>query len=510
MKEDEVVRQVEARLRADLGMITPWLAAMDAAGRTDTADPALARRMLDAGLEGLEDLGADRLTAGALARRQGQTLERYFLRVIEHEDHGRDHLGLPPPIARPATIQAPALPGTNDAIAALLAEVREQQAATNARLAELAAAKAANQGPLFSAAADAYIRPLREANGEDNEEIRYLRHRKAVFIAICGDKPVASYTRQDLQHFVNEVRHLPPNISKRRGYDIARTLEYIAKAKKDGSPGLSENTLKLTYLSRVRTILRDGCAEAGIPFPLENIVTRIPKDVRKARQRLTPDEEALGRVFRAGVATGSMVEAMMPLLGYLTGRRIGLLAFLRREDIHRHHGCWVTLPRDAVFKDGRWQLVPLKTEESRQSFVLHGFLDEIGFIDWARREPGFLFEALHSALDPASKRMARLFRNAGVDPELFKMFHGLRHARIDRDRELKLDSRISRKQVGHEIADVHEDYGVQGMNRTETQTVASMALPESLDLSIFRGLDFDALAAVRPKRGRPPKARRPS
>lgn len=218
-----------------------------------------------------------------------------------------------------------------------------------------------------------------------------------MFIAICGDKAVASYTRKDLQHFVNEVRYLPPNI-----------------------------------------------------------------------------------------------------------------AYLRREDIQRHHGCWVTLPRDAVFKDGRWQLVPLKTEESRQSFVLHEFLAEIGFIDWARREPGFLFESLHSALDPAdtaSKRMARLFRNAGVDPDIFKMFHGLRHARIDRDRELKVDSRISRKQVGHEIADVHEDYGVQGMSRTETQTVASIALPENLDLSIFRGLDFDALAAVRPKRGRPPKAR---
>jgi len=334
MKEDEVVRQVEARLRPDLGMITPWLAALDAAGRTYAADPALARRMLDAGLEGLEDLGADRLTGGALARRQGQALERYFLRVIEHEDHGRDHLGLPPPIARHVPAQAPALAGTNDAIAAILAEVREQQVATNARLAELVAAKAEKLGPLFSEAAEAYVAQIQAANGEDHEEIRYLRHRKAVFIAICGDKPVASYTREDLQDFVNEVRHLPPNISKSRDYDLARTLEYIAEAKKAGTPGLAENTLRHTYLSRIRTILRDGCVAAGIAFPLENVATRIPKDVRKARQRLTPDEEALGRVFRAGVATGSMVKAMMPLLGYLTGRRSSLRGPTRAPSSH--------------------------------------------------------------------------------------------------------------------------------------------------------------------------------
>ncbi len=57
--------------------------------------------------------------------------------------------------------------------------------------------------------------------------------------------------------------------------------------------------------------------------------------------------------------------------------------------------------------------------------------------------------------------------------------------------------------LGHETSDVHEGYGTQGMNRTETRTVASIPLLEDLDLSIFHGLDFEGLAAVRPKRGRP-------
>lgn len=508
MEEEQVVRQVETRLRSDYRLMLPFLAALDAAGRTDAADPVLARRMLDAGLEGLEDLTTDRVTGGALASRQGPALERYFLRVIEHEDHARDHLGLPPPVVRLAPSHAPASQGTDPSIIAMLTAMREEQAATNARIAELTAAKAENQGPLFSDAADAYMARLREANGEDDEEIRYLRHRKAIFITLCGDKPVASYTRDDLQKFVNEVRHLPPNISKRRDYDIRQTLTYIAEAKEAGTPGLSEATLRNTYLSRVRTILKDGCTGARIPFPLENVVTPLPKDVRKPKVRLTPDAEALDRVFRAGLETGSLVEAMMPLLGYLTGRRIGLLTYLQREDIHRYHGSWVIKPRDTVVKDGQVERVPIKTSESREPFVLHDFLDDIGFIAWAQRGSGFLFKSLHAALDPAdtaSKRMARLFRSAGVDPDVFKMFHGLRHAHIDRGRELKLEPRIARKQVGHETSDVHEGYGVQGMNRTETRTVASIPLLEDLDLSMFHGLDFEALAAVRPKRGRPRK-----
>jgi len=91
------VKQIEARLMSDLGLIAPWLAALDGAGRDTGTDPAIARSMLDAGLEGIEDLTADRLTGGALAERQGPALARYFVRVVEDEATGRAHLGLPPP-----------------------------------------------------------------------------------------------------------------------------------------------------------------------------------------------------------------------------------------------------------------------------------------------------------------------------------------------------------------------------------------------------------------------------
>lgn len=183
-------------------MMLPWLAALDGAGRKNAADA------------GLEDLPADRLAGGALACRLGAAPEPCFLRVIGHEHPGRDHLGLPPPIVHPVPRQAQVTSMANDAILALLPEAREQQPAANARRADLTAAKVEGPGPLVREAVDAHVAQMRTANGVGDEESRYLRYRKAVFIVLRGDKPVASYSRNGPKHFVNEARPLPPNIAK--------------------------------------------------------------------------------------------------------------------------------------------------------------------------------------------------------------------------------------------------------------------------------------------------------
>ena len=138
--------------------------------------------------------------------------------------------------------------------------------------------------------------------------------------------------------------------------------------------------------------------------------------------------------------------------------------------------------------------------------MLHELLVKIGFVDWARQRTGFIFTALHGTKDPAdmaSKRMCRLYDKAAIDRDFYKMFHGLRHARINLDRELAIDPRTTRLQVGHELRDVHESYGGSHMQKRELLQVASVPLPEDIDFSVFNGLDFDGLAAARPRLGRP-------
>jgi integrase len=489
---------VASLLRDDFAALMPFLRGLDDVDRCQPTDATLGRRMIAAGLDGLADLFTDRMTGGSLARNQGAPLESYFRKVITDEGTGREHLGEPP--------LPPPEPTTD--IARVLSVVTAMQTKQVAMEAKLAVATAAKRGPLFSFAADAYYEKLRLAHGDGYDELKYLLHRKAVFLQLCVDKPISEYTQEDFQHFVNEVRHLPPNVSKEPDYRIENVRRYIADAKAGGTKGLSESTLVNNYVGKIKTILRDGCASAGIPFTLDDMRIVLPKGVPKARHRLAPDYAALNRVFCIGAESGMLAEVMLPLVGFLTGRRLGLLTFLRREDIQRYHDCWVVPPRDSVWDGNRWVTVPFKTEESLTYFVLHDVLAEIGFIDWARSGQGFLFESLHEAKDPAdtaSKRMARLFRQAGLDPRLFNMFHGLRHAKIALDRELKVDPRTIRLQIGHELGGVHENYGDHGMNRSELAAVARVELPLGIDLSVFHDLDFEALAAARPRRGRPRK-----
>ncbi len=91
------------------------------------------------------------------------------------------------------------------------------------------------------------------------------------------------------------------------------------------------------------------------------------------------------------MASGEITKALLPLTGFVTGRRIGLLSFLRGENIRQYHRVWIAIPSNVITVDGSYQIVPYKTQENLSFFVLHNFLDEIGFIDWARRREGFIF-----------------------------------------------------------------------------------------------------------------------
>ena len=86
--------------------------------------------------------------------------------------------------------------------------------------------------------------------GAHHDELKYIRHRKAVFIAICGDRPVTAYTAADIQTFMNRARCLAPNQSKLPGYDIANVLDYIAVAEASGAPGLAAAELPCTLGGR--------------------------------------------------------------------------------------------------------------------------------------------------------------------------------------------------------------------------------------------------------------------
>jgi hypothetical protein len=138
-------------------------------------------------------------------------------------------------------------------------------------------------------------------------------------------------------------------------------------------------------------------------------------------------------------------------------------------------------------------------------FVLHNFLVEIGFVDWARRQNGWVFAAVHEHPNPskyASKVMSRLLRRSGAQEG--EVFHSLRGDAIDEMRGAEVQSRARKLQSGHELGDEHEKYGFRALKAADCKRLAEMPLPEGIDWDVFRGLDFDKLAAAR----RSPRRRR--
>jgi integrase len=105
--------------------------------------------------------------------------------------------------------------------------------------------------------------------------------------------------------------------------------------------------------------------------------------------------------------------------------------------------------------------------------------------------------------DVASKRFSRLFLKNGASRSMLQTFHALRGTKIEYDRLLKVDTRVIQKQVGHEFDGVHESYGAPVLTPPEIDQVANLPLPKGIDWSMFKGLNFDKMAAVRPTVGRP-------
>jgi hypothetical protein len=155
-----------------------------------------------------------------------------------------------------------------------------------------------------------------------------------------------------------------------------------------------------------------------------------------------------------------------------------------------------------VFEQGVWKRVPIKTAESTTFFVLHEKLSEIGFVDWAARQPGYVFEALHEYKDPAkstSKNLNRLLRNAGARGGV-EVLHSLRGNGIDEMRAKDIDGRARRLQAGHTLGDEHDQYGFRALSASACHQLATAKLKRKIDWSIFQSIDFDKFSEAR--RGR--------
>lgn len=350
----------------------------------------------------------------------------------------------------------------------------------------------------LSEVAEEYFEARAVKVGENNKDIRTARYRLGVFIDLIGDHPVDTYTSADLQAYVALMTHWPAD--KRHRPASMTPREILASNAEMKFKPLKRSALEDGYVTIVKTIVRSKMTEWEYPDPFSGVKLRYP-DTAAPRESAEPlSAEKIGAIFRKGVEGGLLDEALLPLLGHLTGRRLGLLVHLTGNDIReKYPGVWVAQTSGITLGDnGIWRRVPIKTDASVTFFVLHDFLRQIGFVEWAAEQgDAFLFRELTRLSDPsksASSYMGRLFRKAGVDGGRKEVFHSLRGGSIEQMRDAKVDTRDRKLQAGHALDDEHDLYGFRAISEKRANAMARAELVEGVDFSVFEGLDFNRLA----------------
>ena len=370
--------------------------------------------------------------------------------------------------------------------------------------------------PKLSDVIPTYIAGRRLSGGANiARDLATAESRLALFIELIGDHRVDTYVPADLQAFVNLMQYWPGDNNQR---DPDLTPWQVIENNRDlHLKPLAKNTLKDGYLAVIKAAIRSAIAGGGFTDTFGGAKIRIPKTAESPRRATPIGASKVNNLFKTGVESGLMEDIMLPLLGHLTSRRLGLLIHLRGNDIREQFSnIWVGQVTRLTQINGIWTTVPVKTEDSERYFVLHDFLKDIGFIDWATCQGSdFLFPNIMNLKDPSksgSSYMQRLFRRAGIKPKAGEesggrreVFHSLRSGNIQDMRDSGVDPRERRVQAGHSAGiDEHDLYGFDVATEKEARKLKVLPLDPEIDYSIFRGLDFEAIAKRRRVAG-PPK-----
>ena len=329
-----------------------------------------------------------------------------------------------------------------------------------------------------------------------------------------GDHPFDTYLPSELQTYTNLLQYLP--LEYTRQGDEHEALQHIAprwlidrnKQHKCWEP-LALKTLQDGYIQVVRTIISHAVAIHPYANPFAGFRIRWPDNARPSVRREALDYEKLGKLFALGVASGYIDDAMIPPLCFLSTRRIGIVPWIRGCDIDQKHGVDIVRVNGIVRdQNGVYRRVPFKTGGSLRFFVLHRFFREIGWTQWAIEQgDGFLFPLLHTVVDPsdtASKRINRLLPKAGALGMNIEVGHSIRHGGKDLLIDEDIDKDATRLQMGHDPGDVHSTYGERDeLRRKQCLELYNFPLPTGIDWSVFRGLDFEAMARKPRHKGRP-------
>lgn len=366
----------------------------------------------------------------------------------------------------------------------------------------------ASKGPPLSEKITEWI-TLQTKKGTDPKRVRTLEARVRNFMDFVGDKPIDSYTYSDFQTFANILVRVPENWSKRKetkdlGFEGAAAYnESLPESRR--AETLAGSGIEANYLSPLRGIFGYLSAEYKFLNP-RSVPVVISADAKESVEREPFTVEQLNVWFAVAARESRPDLKWLPLLGTVTGARVGELIFLQGRDIYEIvPGLWVADLRKNLAvatkkpsaENGVSTKRKLKNVYSRRIFALHQVFIDVGFIAYAksRADDDWIFPhafrsgkgggAVVRPSDAASKRLNRRLETIGLHKPYEQTFHSSRHTAKDIMRIAKVDERTSDRQTGHAAKTVSRRYGKKGLRVDEVEVLAALPLPDGLDVSPY-------------------------
>lgn len=300
-------------------------------------------------------------------------------------------------------------------------------------------------GVLFAKTAERFVAKQKQLRRWENQTAAQNEKSYELFEAICGNRPLRSYTRRDAATFKDVLERLPADYGKASRYLGKTPDEILALDAEGGSTG--------DRLS-IRTVKRHFSALSALwdeAIPLGDAADKIfsgfkfPQQQRAQDQRPMWARADLGRLFKTPVWAGCKSEGRrsmpgtqiirdekfwLPLIAVFSGARQEEICQLHAEDIRQEEGVWVF---DINARPPR----KLKNRSAVRLVPIHGELIRIGFLRYVdeQREAGNarIFPNLHpgGADDRLGHGFTKWFTRYRRDVKLYetgKDFHSFRHS----------------------------------------------------------------------------------
>jgi integrase len=304
---------------------------------------------------------------------------------------------------------------------------------------------ASESGPLFAKTAADFVAKQKLTRSWENQTALQNEKSYELFEAICGNRPLRSYTRKDAATFKDVLQRLPSDYGKASRYLGKAPDEILALDAEAGSktPRLAIKTVK-RHLSALSSLWEEmhshDEAAKGIFSGFQ-----FSKQKRARDQRALWSRDDLKRLFKTPIWTGcqsagrrtlpgSMIirdeRFWIPLIAVFSGARQEEICQLRIEDIQQQAGIWVFDINDEEPRQ-------LKNASAVRIVPIHRELIQIGFLKYVEVQRRAGQDRVFPNLGPGgaddrfghgfTKWFTRYRRAVGLYKE-GKDFHSFRHS----------------------------------------------------------------------------------